>query len=81
MGLDQYVSVFEGEHWQCSQIKDVLETYEITVYLENEHLSSIASWYVTPCGINPVKVMVHTEDYKKSIMLITEFNNYIPDEE
>ena len=67
------VEVFAGSSIQAGFIKSVLEDNEIQVFLYNEFMGSIAPWRVEAGGLNPVKVMVSSEDQVTALKVIEEF--------
>lgn len=69
------VEVFAGSPIQAGFIKSVLEDNGIQVFLYNELMGSIAPWRVEAGGIDPVKVIVSSEDRQISLQLIEEFNS------
>lgn len=66
--------VFAGELWKSTMIKNMLEENSIQAFLENEYSGSIAPFQVTLGGVNPVNVVVSSEDYEKSLQLIKDFD-------
>ena len=67
--------VFAGELWKSTMIKNMLEENGVQAFLENEYSGSIAPFQVTLGGVNPVNVVVSSENYEKALKFIEEFNN------
>lgn len=64
------VVIFEGEIFEATYIKQLLEENEIAAFFENEHMSSIAPWNLTAGGANSLKVIISSLDYDEAIKII-----------
>ena len=55
-------------------VKNLLEKEEISVFIQNEYMSSIEPWVVTSGGLNPVKLQVEESDFDEAQIIV---KNYI----
>ncbi|RZK83029.1 MAG: DUF2007 domain-containing protein [Pedobacter sp.] len=76
-----FVTVFSGEVWKATMIRNVLEDHNIFAQLKNELMASIEPWAVTAAGFNPAEVLVPNDDYERAIELLHEFENATPQSE
>lgn len=68
------IVVFNGAYFEAMSVRNLLEEKEITVFTQNEYMSSIEPWVVTSGGLNPVKLQVDEEDFEEAKSII---NNYL----
>ncbi len=54
-------------------VKNLLEEKEITVFIQNEYMSSIEPWVVTSGGFNPVKLQVDESDFNQAESIIKNY--------
>lgn len=76
-GMDLIV-IYRGNPVDSEIIKDVLNDQGIVASLKNQLMSSIAPWYVSAGGFNPVEVEIFARDKEKALALIEEFNKNNP---
>jgi hypothetical protein len=57
------VVVFNGSYFEAINIRNLLEEKGISVFIQNEYMSSIEPWVVTSGGLNPVKLQVDESDF------------------
>ena len=60
------VVVFEGNDWEASVVKSLLENAEIQVFLKDEKMGVLAPWNVNAGGAGSVKIIVSNVDYEKT---------------
>ncbi|WP_439881065.1 putative signal transducing protein [Pontibacter sp. MBLB2868] len=73
------VQIFAGDFHRASIIKNMLENHGIYVFVQNEHMGSIAPWQVASGGFNPVKLIVSGLDSEQALRLLEEFNSDLPE--
>ncbi len=67
------VVVFEGNEWEASLVKSLLENAEIETFYRNETLGVLAPWQVAPGGADSVKIIVSNLDFEKAKEVVDEF--------
>ena len=67
------IVVFKGNPTDSESINQLLNDSGILARLKNQFMGTIAPWHVSPGGINPVEVEVHSKDLEKALKLIEEF--------
>lgn len=67
------VVVFEGNDWEASMVKSLLNNAEIEAFLKDERMGVLAPWNVTAGGAGPVKVIVSNIDYDAALEVVAEF--------
>jgi len=70
---DSPVEVFAGTTWEAALVKSLLENAEIETFLKDAVLGTMATWIVTPGGVDSVKVMVSGNDYEKAKGVVRDF--------
>jgi hypothetical protein len=65
--------VFDGAYFESMNVRNILETNEIAVYVQNEYMSTIEPWVVTSGGLNPVKLQVDETDFDKAKKIIEDY--------
>ncbi len=65
--------VFNGAYFEAMNVRNLLEEKEITVYIQNEYMSSIEPWAVTSGGLNPVKLQVSESDFEQAESIIKNY--------
>lgn len=68
------VEVFTGDYFEGDLVSQVLEEHGIKSIIQNELMSTIAPWYVSAGGMQPVTIMVNSKDYDEALVLIKEIN-------
>ena len=69
------IVVFNGPYFEAMNVRNLLEEKEITVFTQNEYMSSIEPWVVTSGGLNPVKLQVDEEDFEVAKSIIQNYLN------
>ncbi|MBW8334563.1 MAG: DUF2007 domain-containing protein [Prolixibacteraceae bacterium] len=67
------VEVFEGNDWEASLLKSLLENAEIESFTKDERMGVLAPWNVVGGGAGPVKIFVSSVDYEKAKEVIEQF--------
>ena len=68
------IVIFNGAYFEAMNVKNLLEKEEISVFIQNEYMSSIEPWVVTSGGLNPVKLQVEESDFDEAQIIV---KNYI----
>jgi hypothetical protein len=69
------VEIFAGDFHRAAVIKNLLENNGIYVFMENQHMGSIAPWQVSSAGFNPVRLIISGQNYEEALRLLEDFNN------
>ena len=69
------VKVFEGNDWEASMVKSLLENAKIEAFLIDNRMGVLAPWNVAPGGAGAVRVMVSNLDYEKAKEVVEEYLN------
>ena len=67
------IVVFNGPYFEAMNVRNLLEEEEITVFIQNEYMSSIEPWVVTSGGLNPVKLQVDESDFEQAESIIKNY--------
>jgi len=67
------ITVFSGSYSEAMNVRNLLEEKEITVFIQNEYMSSIEPWVVTSGGLNPVKLQVDEADFDEAKKIIEDY--------
>jgi len=68
------IVIYSGNPVNSEIIKDILVDQGIIASLKNQLMGTIAPWYVSSGGINPVEVEIFARDREKALALIEDFN-------
>lgn len=68
------VVIFSGDFHRAAVIKNMLENHGIYVFMENEHMGSIAPWQVSSGGFNPVRLIISSHDQEEAQRLLEGFD-------
>lgn len=74
---DDLILIYSGNPIDSEIIKDILLDNGIAVNIKNELMGTIAPWYVSAGGINPIELEVFTKDKGEALRLINEFTKGI----
>lgn len=64
-------TIFTGDYFEAMNVKNLLQSNDIHVFVENEQMGTIKSWAVTSGGFKPVTVKVNEADVEKAKELIS----------
>jgi hypothetical protein len=67
------IVVFNGPYFEAMNVRNLLEEQEISVFIQNEYMSSIEPWVVTSGGLNPVKLQVDESDFEQEKKIIEDY--------
>ena len=73
--IKMMVDLFRGSYFEVMNMKNLLESYNIDVFVLNENMSIIEPWVVTAGGFNPVTLRVNEEDFEKAKAIVEEYLN------
>lgn len=68
------VEVFAGPLWKSTMVKEMLIDNWILAFILNEFEGTMAPFRVQAGGVDPIKVVVSSDDYNVALRLIKEFN-------
>ncbi|PVY44188.1 putative signal transducing protein [Pontibacter virosus] len=75
------IVIFSGDFHRAAVIKNMLENHGIYVFMQNEHMGSIAPFQVASGGFNPVKLIISGHDEEEAKRLLEGFNDAAFDNE
>jgi len=67
------VEVFDGNQWEASLVKSLLDNAEIESFLKDERMGVLVPWNVAGGGAGAIKIFVSSVDYEKSIEVINQY--------
>ncbi|MCI4443268.1 MAG: DUF2007 domain-containing protein [Lentimicrobium sp.] len=67
------IIVFNGAYFEAMNVRNLLEEKEISVFIQNEYMSSIEPWVVTSGGLNPVKLQVDEADFEDAKIVVQNY--------
>ena len=73
--IKMMVDLFRGSYFEVMNMKNLLESCNIDVFVLNENMSIIEPWVVTAGGFNPVTLRVNEEDFEKAKAIVEEYLN------
>lgn len=68
------IVIFSGDFHRAAVIKNMLENQGIYVFMQNEHMGSIAPFQVASGGFNPVKLIISGHDEEEAKKLLENFD-------
>ena len=74
------IVIYRGNPVNSEIIKDIFNDNRIIASLSNQLMSTIAPWYVSAGGIDPVGVEIFARDKEKALALIEAFDKSVPEE-
>ena len=74
------VQVFAGKQWETTMVKSLLEYEGIEVFLKNEIMGTLNPWHTSAGGVNPVTVMLSSQDLKKALPIVKDFQKNVREE-
>ncbi|PKV67010.1 putative signal transducing protein [Pontibacter ramchanderi] len=66
--------IFSGDFHRAAVIKNMLENHGIYVFMQNEHMGSIAPFQVASGGFNPVRLIISGHDEEEAKKLLESFD-------
>jgi hypothetical protein len=67
------VEVFDGNQWEVSLVKSLLENAEIESFLKDERMGVLVPWNVAGGGAGAVKIFVSSADYERAKEVIDQY--------
>lgn len=67
--------IYSGQYFEAINIKNLLESRNIQVYVENENMSLIEPFAVSPGGTNPILLKVDEDNFDQATETIMAFEN------
>lgn len=67
------VEVYDGDQWEASLVKSLLDNAEIESFLKDERMGVLAPWNVAGGGAGSVKIFVSNVDYEKAKEVIEQY--------
>ncbi len=78
MNMDQEiypVEIFDGNDWDASMVKSLLDNAEIESFIKDEKMGVLAPWNVAGGGAGSVKIFVSNLDLDRAKEVIEQYNN------
>lgn len=67
------VVVFEGNDWEASMVKSLLDNAEIAAFIKDGKMGVLAPWDVSGGGAGSVKIFVSNIDFGKAKEVVDEY--------
>ena len=67
------VEVFEGNDWESSMVKSLLNNAEIDAFLKDERMGVLAPWNIVGGGAGAVKIFVSNVDYERAKEVVDDY--------
>lgn len=67
------VEVYDGDQWQASLVKSLLDNAEIESFLKDERMGVLAPWNVAGGGAGSVKIFVSNLDFEKAKEVVDQY--------
>lgn len=67
------VEIFDGNDWDASMVKSLLDNAEIESFIKDEKMGVLAPWNVAGGGAGSVKIFVSNVDYEKAKEVIEQY--------
>lgn len=67
------VEVFDGNDWDASMVKSLLDNAEIEAFVKDEKMGVLAPWNVAGGGAGSVKIFVSNVDFEKAKEVIEQY--------
>lgn len=67
------VEVFDGNDWNASMVKSLLDNAEIEAFVKDEKMGVLAPWNVAGGGAGSVKIFVSNVDLQKAKEVIEQY--------
>ena len=69
------VEIFDGNDWEASLVKSLLENSEIESFVKDSRMGVLAPWNVAGGGAGSIKIFVSNLDYVKAKEVIDQYEN------
>ena len=76
MNMDQEiypVEVFDGNDWEASMVKSLLDNAEVEAFLKDERMGVLEPWVVAGGGAGSVKIFVSNVDFEKAKEVVDDY--------
>jgi hypothetical protein len=67
------VEVFDGNDWEASMVKSLLDNAEIDSFLKDQRMGVLAPWNVVGGGAGSVKIFVSSVDFDRAKEVIEQY--------
>jgi len=67
------IEVFDGNDWEASIVKSLLDNAEIESFIKDEKMGVLAPWNVAGGGAGSVKIFVSSVDLEKAKEVIEQY--------
>lgn len=67
------VEVFDGNGWEASMVKSLLDNAEIDAFMKDEKMGVLAPWNVAGGGAGSVKIFVSNVDFEKAKEVVDDY--------
>jgi len=67
------VEIFDGNDWEASMVKSLLDNAEIESFIKDEKMGVLAPWNVAGGGAGSVKIFVSNVDQEKAKEVIEQY--------
>jgi len=67
------VEIFDGNQWEASLVKSLLDNAEIESFIKDEKMGVLAPWNVAGGGAGSVKIFVSNVDCEKAKEVIEQY--------
>lgn len=67
------IVVFNGSNFEAMNVRNLLENEGISVFVQNEYMSSVEPWAVASGGLNPVKLQINESDFEQAEIIIKDY--------
>lgn len=67
------VEVFDGNDWEASMVKSLLDNAEIDAFMKDEKMGVLAPWNVAGGGAGSVKIFVSNVDFEKAKEVVDDY--------
>jgi hypothetical protein len=67
------VEVFNGNDWEASMVKSLLDNAEIEAFIKDEKMGVLAPWNIAGGGAGSVRIIVSNVDFERAKEVVEEF--------
>lgn len=69
------MGIFSGNFTESLVVKNLLESYMISVYYDNSLMAVFNPWGVTVGGMNKAKLRVQEDDYERAKKIVDNYHS------